>query len=752
MEVRSTLIRANDGTQISLFASPHLWKGYRGHSTVPYLLQCALMALENWLVEYVESPPPKSELTWIYEYILKSSNSVLTTAVLASIAVGFPKQVGSAAYPLLKCTNLYTLDLIRQLEERGSQEINWFAMRFDPWSEFFAEERKNSALKPWRGESLEALLVKFQFIEEHRSSAYEIIDELSALAEAGESTSLKFLVHRVDTRNWEAVPDEENNRIIFQSTQPLSEDLQQAQREHQEIHAHDFSVQRLYLWSRKKFENNETSSSGLIGVDEAIADARKILDILIKGEVGRFETMALGAITTTAAVAVRDYFDALSAEDVNWCLEVITQVIHLNSDDSGDHMAVDATDSNGAVACAYVLAKLLELELDPEPREEIYYAIATAITHVNIHVCASAAKGIRDYLWSMDESFANSCISGALEFARFELTHCTSVRALPSSDPDTPPSEWSALVSEFREKIIRAEFEFSPSEITPESHSLWRIHIPILMLPLGNYRDNHINLLHKTVSIVYDNENEQKKRSSNRSLRLNHDVTVAIQNCLAEHVIASKNDNFKPIRDLLLAGCQQAPSFIYLVKLRFDTAMEQQSDYEGMWELWCLLEAQLHEIALNAVYTPYSGLQNDLNIFLRGMLYSDEVYQKHPNRIKAIRTGAQYLLEFCRRSACNSLVFESLCSLMYQFPDLFFDRGIHILAAEYRKNTSILTSQGNSAYCLEMAIAKLFKLTDKLSLKMYEACLDLLTGIIETGSARAYYLRESLIRTRRVSS
>ncbi|WP_080636242.1 hypothetical protein [Pseudomonas sp. ATCC 13867] len=753
MEVRSVLIRANDGTQISHFASPHLWKGYRGHSTVPYLLQCALMALENWLVEYVENPPPKNELSWIYEYILKSSNSVLTTAVLASIAVGFPKQVGSAAYPLLKCTNLYTLDLIRQLEERGSQELNWFAMRFDPWSEFFAEERKNSALKPWRGESLEALLVKFQFIEEDRSAAYEIIDELSTLAEAGESTSLKFLVHRVDTRSWEAVPDEENNRIIFQSTQALSEDLQQAQREHQEIHAHDFSVQRLYLWSRKKFENNETSSSELIGVDEAIADARKILDLLIKGEVGRFEIMALGAVATTAAVAVRDYFDTLSVEDVNWCLEVITQVIHLNSDDISGHMAVDATDSNGAAACAYVLAKLLELELDPEPREEIYYAIATAITHVNIHVCASAAKGVRDYLWNMDESFASSCISGALEFARFELaSRYTSVRAVPNSDPDTPPSEWSTLVSEFREKILGAEFEFSPSEITPESHSLWRIHIPMLMLPLGNYDDNSLSLLYKTVSIVYEEENEHKNRSSNRSFRLNHDVAVVIQNCLAEHVIASKSDNFRPVRDLLLAGCQQAPSFIYLVKLRFDTAMEQRSDYKGMWELWCLLESQLHEIALNAVYTPYSGHQHDLNTFLRGMLYSDGVYQKHPNRVKAITTGSQYLLEFCRRSACNSLVFESLCSLMYQFHDLFFDDGIHVLAAEYRKNSSILTSQGNSAYCLEMAIAKFFKLTDKLSLKMYEACLDLLTGIVETGSARAYYLRESLIRTRRIYS
>ncbi|MCI0918486.1 hypothetical protein JNA64_15040 [Pseudomonas stutzeri] len=753
MEVRSVLIHTNDGGQISQFASPHLWKGYRGHSTVPYLLQCALMALENWLIQYVENPPSKNELPWVYEYILKNSNSVLTTAVLASIAAGYPKQVGSAAYPLLKCTNLFKLDLIRQIEERGGQELNWFAMRLDPWSEFFAEERRNSALKPWRRESLETVLIKFQLIEEYTSAAYDIVDEIRALADADENTSLKFLVHRVDTRSWEAVPDEENNRILFQSSQILSEDLQQAQREHQEKHAHDFSVQRLYLWSRTKFEKNEASSAGAMGVDEAITDARKILDLLSKGEVGQFEIMALGAVTTTAAVAIRDYFDDLPAEDINWCLEAIIQAIHLNSDDVNSHMAVDATDSNGAAACAYVLTKLLELELDPELREHVCYAVATAITHANIHVCVSAAKGVRDHLWDRDENFANSCISGALEFARFELTlRYSSVRAIPNSASDKATSEWSTLVSEFRERILGAEFEFSPSEITPESYSLWRMHIPMLMIPLGNYSDNKLSLLYKTVSIVYEAENEKKEHSSDRLFQLDHDVTIVIQNCLAEHVIASKGDNFKPVRDLLLEGCQQAPSFIYLVKLRFDTAMEQRSDYEGMWKLWCLLEPQLHEIALSAVYTPYSGHQHDLNTFLRGMLYGDGIYQKHPNRIKTITTGAQCLLEFFRRSAYNSLVFESLCSLMYHFHDLFFDQGIHILAAEYRKNSSILTSRGDSAYCLEMAIAKFFKRADKLSLKMYEACLDLLTGIVETGSARGYYLRESLIRTHRISS
>ncbi|MFT3099065.1 hypothetical protein ACMWGI_27815, partial [Klebsiella pneumoniae] len=73
-------ITLNDGTVVKQYASPHLWKGYRGQSTLPYLLQSALMALENWLVEYVENCGKNNEIDWIFDYVLRSSNSVMPTS------------------------------------------------------------------------------------------------------------------------------------------------------------------------------------------------------------------------------------------------------------------------------------------------------------------------------------------------------------------------------------------------------------------------------------------------------------------------------------------------------------------------------------------------------------------------------------------------------------------------------------------------------------------------------------------------
>lgn len=747
MVVELVQLCTQDGTQVSNYASPHLWNGYRGHSTVPYLLQCALMAFENWLVDYVENPPVKNELSWIFEYVLKSSNSVLTTSVLASVAVGFPDKVGASAYPLLRCPMLYRLDMMRSLKE--GHELNWFATRRDSMSRVYEEERKQAALRAWRNENLETLLTKLQLFESYRSEAYKIVDELIEIAEATDDMSLKFLLHRANTREWEAIEDKEKNRIIFQSKQELSEDLQQVQLDYQHKHALDAPISRLYVWSRKIFEDPKVDRDTFISCAEAIRDAKEILESLMQGKVVNFEVMALGAVTTATAVAVRDYFDELSEEDLGWCLDVIIQVIHLHSDDVDGHMAVDATDSSGSGACAYVLAKMLDCDLDPEQLATLHYTIVTALTHANVHVCAAAAKGVRDYLWTRDITLANFCLSGALEFARFEVESSCARRSLYSGG-SRELDEWIALVSKFREDVLEGKFVADPASVTPESHSMWRFHIPMLMVPFGSIGNLGAALLSRTISIVYDDENSDG--DLNRSERLNYDVKKVIQDCLGDHAIAARATNFESIRDVLIEGCQRDPSFIYGVKLRFDASMETAGDFSGIWELWNLLAPQMHEIALTDVNTQYAGRQSDLNMLMRGMLYADGFAPRHPMRIKALEVGAQHLIDFCERSAANSLVFESLCTLMYHSHDLFFEKGIDILARVFKGDSRLLESRPNAAFCLEMSLAKYLQSSgSKINRRRYEACLNLLTGIVETGSARAYYLRESLIRTRRIA-
>lgn len=136
-------IHLNDGTTVQQYYSERLWLAYRGHTVAPYLLQSALMALENWLVEFVEYSNSE-EVAWVFDYVLRNSNSVMPTAVLASVATGFPDKVGKAAFPLLRTPELYSIDIGRRVHEMAG-EVNWFALSHDPFAELYAEERRTAA-------------------------------------------------------------------------------------------------------------------------------------------------------------------------------------------------------------------------------------------------------------------------------------------------------------------------------------------------------------------------------------------------------------------------------------------------------------------------------------------------------------------------------------------------------------------------------------------------------------------------------
>lgn len=116
--------------------------------------------------------------------------------------------------------------------------------------------------------------------------------------------------------------------------------------------------------------------------------------------------------------------------------------------------------------------------------------------------------------------------------------------------------------------------------------------------------------------------------------------------------------------------------------------------------------------------------------------------------------GFEHLLAFAKQSANNSHVFMALSSLIYNFYDLFFDKGIQILADKFTSNSELIAKQVNTAFYLEMSIGRYLQVENRgmLSRKMYQICLILLTGLVETGSARAYYLREHLIRSRKIAA
>ncbi|HIF9195380.1 TPA: hypothetical protein ACX6PX_000598 [Photobacterium damselae] len=745
-------ITLNDGTVVKQYSSPHLWKGYRGHSTLPYLLQCGLMALENWLVDYVDKSGEDNEIEWIYDYVLRKSNSVMPTSVLCSVATGFPNKIGKAAFPLLKTADLYHLDLIRMTQEMGENEMHFFGYDRDALSQFYIDERRKAALRPWRKESLETLLTRLQFVSELRDDALKIVDELTSEATARNEKYLRYMVHRVDTRTWKAVEDKDNACILLQSSSELPADLKQDQQEFNEKHAIDNTVTSLNLWGRKLFEDKLLEEKYFSSYQDALIVAKQLLSSLQKGEIHNYADMAVGAITTVAAVCVRDDLLNLSDGDKEWCLGVILESIFMHADNMNGTTAYDKTDYYGSGACAFVLPKLFDLELDLEQKESLKFALATALTHENLNVSAYAAKGVREFLWSRDAELASNCIAGIVEYARLRREDSVVHRFyhLQGDELQAAIEKWNALITTFRNELVNGKFKFSVDDISLESHCSWFIHLPMLMVPYCTTDDTHIQLVNRLVNFVFDTEYQNYRASGDE--KINYDIKKQMQDCISEHVIYSRNNDFMPFKELLLLGCSKAPSFIYSILLSYNVVVEKEDDYYAVWSLWSLLAPEAHKIAMNDVNDRYVGLQNDLNQLLRGLMYADSPWQGHPNEERDMKAGARYLLEFANQSAGNSHVFEALSSLIYHFHSVFFDKGIHLLASKFTVNSELIGKQINTAYYLEMSIGRYLQIENRgaLNRKMYNSCLELLNGIVETGSARSYYLREHMIRSRKI--
>jgi hypothetical protein len=787
--VEQVEIQLNGGLVVRQYCSIRLWAAYRGYSVIPYLLQSALMALENWLIAYTEYSESE-QLEGLFDYILRHSNSVMPTAVLASVATGFPEKVGKFALPLLRIPKLYYMDLRRFINEQGGNEMVWhLGFQRDALSEIYSEERRTAALRPWRGEHLETLVVRLQFTQ-WRDETLAVIDTLRASAPQDET--MRFLLHRIDSRGRRTVEDKENNRIMFEP-EGLESDLKDIQQQAQESMQEQSRFFTLSLWARRTFKREPLENDYYATWHEALAEAKELFVELKAGEVSEMTEIYSCAIVTTAAISIRDHLlGELNEEDTLWCIELISQAVTENAD--ADNLIAGAIDYDSAAIAASVLPILLDF-INKENDKLIVNVnslIAAALIHANQNVRHRAADGIRKYLWQRDAEFAQKCIIGSLEYARFELdrnnqsfkrqryspediakkVEVAKLQArsdefherfasgeLSTDYEDAKKAKVAKLKAkrdEFRERFVRGELSADPEQITLKSHSSWHLLSPCLMIPDGSRETSHAKLFLKMLTLFFEAEQQEDKSSSERDtdLEIDYNIRQSFSERFAKYLFCLHDSNFQPYLDHLSVGCEIAPNFMDSLIPQIAVIAERADKTEIYWRLWKELSPKLQEIAIEAIGNNSDyGWRGNRRRLIRTILHADSPWQKADYENQDIAIGKDLLLEFVTNAGKNPDVFEALASLMYHFPSIFFESGIHILSKHQREEGGTrLISGRNTAFYLEIAIQRFLQLdqTGPLPRSMHESCFMLLNAIVETASSRAYYLREHLIRSRKI--
>ena len=401
--------------EVEQWANGRLWASYRGTSVTPHVIECALMALESWLLalcEGADDPEP-----WLLKILLES-NSVMTTAVVASVCNAYPKKCSAAALTLLTSRDAIEMDRLRLAREQSSVVAMDFPSS-DPMQRFYNDERKRSSGLVHRSHDLEALAWKLQFGGK-AEQVWQIIDAHRVrIPDEDERTDADrawlLALHRMDARNYEpeaSMPSSEDgppangtaqSRTISFKSKGVTADLQGYVDAGAEEMDRFLADVRLMNWGLQQWERR-TEGDDTDDWRTVLTQAKEAQKGVAPAALGWLADSGYGVV---AAVCIRDHLEHLAADDQHWCIDTLIAEVERDSD-SDDYTTQISNDQMKADRHgAYVLPKLLSKHPD---NPAVLNAVAKAVTHACDQVALWAAKGAGEYLVSECEDLMMRCV------------------------------------------------------------------------------------------------------------------------------------------------------------------------------------------------------------------------------------------------------------------------------------------------------------------------------------------------------
>ncbi|MDQ1254082.1 MAG: hypothetical protein QG646_3302 [Euryarchaeota archaeon] len=470
--------------------------------------------------------------------------------------------------------------------------------------------------------------------------------------------------------------------------------------------------------------------------------------------------MLYGSIIKAAVIFLRDYSKEINNEDLSWCIDLVIHAVLTNADTENHMSIVDKTESDGAAAAASILPIIFDFVSEDEDIFFIKKTISTALTHANENVRNKAAIGIRDYLWQRDPTFAQNCIMGAIEYARLNtkeyrikrLTNTKLENSKQNSESDLNKS--NSWLDNLRYQTVFGLIEVDINNIDFHFYNLQYLLTTFLIIPNGSIDPIHISLLSQTLSFLSKIEETNNLGKEDRT-DIPYEFTMNFCQTLAGYLFCISDLSVEQIfTKEIKAECDKAPHLIDSVLLWVHLIAERTGKKDRFWWFWRQLSEPVQKIAIKTAKEKSTLRQiNEKRELIRHMLFADINSQNTGNERDNIELGEDSIKQFVINAGINSDVFGAMSSLMFHYPEIFFESGLSILSKHQKEIGGTVLFSRNAVFYLEMALSRylLFENTALLSKEIYNAYKVLLDAIVETGSSRAYYLREHLIRSRRVA-
>ena len=592
------MIRVPDESNVTQWANPRLWNLYRGLSVGPYILQSALMTLEAWLLEISDLDGVDIE-PWLLK-IIKESNNVMATAVVASVCNAHPEKGGRAALAILSSRELIWMDRSRMVQERGQSAMLGIFPSFGI-NQIYEDERKKSNALQHRGHDLEALAVKLQLMEERREAVFELIDRhraaLPPVEEQSEEHRLwRLALHRMDVRGYRPMEEpgaeptvgpasdakERRERHIYFGPGEIEPDVKELVDLHAPVVAQQERDLSLLNWGNAAWEGRESPNLDIGDWAAYLARARACNG---QPEPNDFARGGTGKI---AAVCARDHWDEMSPEDQWWCVDKLIHEIEQECD-SEDVMIRHA---RGAFPpdrqAAYVLPAVLDRDVSDAQGARIREAIAKALTHASEEVATYAAEGVGASSTGDLRSFSEGCVAAIAARGRLISKRLTEEREKPYREQVQAAEILREVLPTVRVAIIDQSCD-PKTELDGLDLDDWpgRQAAETIMQVLGHQSASdlaiefHRRIAQQTVE-VWDKELENRERGGSRDHRFEHECFQRIARFVLKLRGGQARDVCAPFLTAVRKHPRDTTNFLKNLVIEEDRCVAESP----FWELW----------------------------------------------------------------------------------------------------------------------------------------------------------------------
>lgn len=741
-------IELNDGTVVKLYAAWELWAAYRGSSVTNYALESLLMSFEKFLIETAKrkSDVSKENIKYMFDYVLKNSNSVAPLSVLTSVAIAYPEEAEEAMLPLLSVREFYDWDLSRALQEHS------VLAPMDNHIAFAQKERWESNQLPHRKQYTRGLgdfIVNYQFnIRKLNPQIHNLFDKLKAKIKE-EDVMWKKRLNEIDIRNWEVQPyDEKLGGFVVQ---PKYE---------QEVVEHLASSQDYF-----DEQNKSAEFSGIISKaykkEESINYEKWAECYQYYSNTENFDILFSKPITL-AIIGLREFSSDISEEQKNWCLETIVKAIgsilqDTFSRDYSLNMSVSIMEKEIALSSFHLLMQ--NSDSDEDKNGIIATMIYMLFAPFHDHEIDKITLYVREVFFKQFPNEAKRVWLGLIKYSNYKKAN---PKNFGYQDEDS-----FKTAQENEEKFVQQissdkNLTLDLSEVDLEKSEGYLLARTFVITPYDTTDKDFESFINHVLPIVLDDLTKREDYSYNRSRdsrQFHHESISDIEQYLANLFLDADFDFSKSVLTTLvnsLSNSTQSHRFgrndliefvnttlDYFVLKLYDNGnlkIEQTKYSKQQTNFWSLWEVLFDLIPINGTHPLIKKLLLDI----RYLLWD---YQGKPNENNwSVLNGKKefYKKMFLEKGKNNA------SSVINVFSTIggkeFLPEGISWLTDVFKSNpiTSLsLTSVSSDRMIKGLFYNHISKIkNDKTLIDDY---VWILNRMVDLGSSEAYLFRENVI-------